>query len=341
MPNTILLKRSATANATPSPASLTLGELAINTTDGKLYAKKGDGTVVSIGGGAGDLTRVQADALYQPKLANTTYANQTNIPTIRSVGSYQGDIVQNITGTLGGTGMYKNILNGVVHHPSAPNVPYGYMAGEYFRDVALGQLDSYRMLNTDYREIGLFVKPPGVTFNSAITVRSDLVSMIAGSDLASSTITLSSGVGATYNPPASFTITDQSILNRLQMDARYIKKTDYGVMNLVEGTPVVWNADPMKIAVLRLTNSRQLAFPTGSGLVAGATYTLVVYQNLLNQPCDIQWQDSQTGNGGIFMFPNKTKPALTRSNYGMDVFSFIYDGTHMIGAVQRNFGRGV
>jgi len=51
--NTILHKRSSTASATPSAGSLTVGELAINTADGKLFTKKTNGTVVEIGAGSG------------------------------------------------------------------------------------------------------------------------------------------------------------------------------------------------------------------------------------------------------------------------------------------------
>jgi hypothetical protein len=53
MANTILHKRSSTAGVTPAAGSLTQGELAINTADGKLFTKKANGTVVEIGGGGG------------------------------------------------------------------------------------------------------------------------------------------------------------------------------------------------------------------------------------------------------------------------------------------------
>ena len=48
---TIQLKRSATASAVPTTGQLALGELAINTWDGKLYIKKNNGTdaIVRIG----------------------------------------------------------------------------------------------------------------------------------------------------------------------------------------------------------------------------------------------------------------------------------------------------
>jgi hypothetical protein len=48
MPNTILLKKSSTANATPTAGQLTAGELAINVADGRLFAKNSAGTVVNL-----------------------------------------------------------------------------------------------------------------------------------------------------------------------------------------------------------------------------------------------------------------------------------------------------
>jgi hypothetical protein len=56
MANTIQLRRSATASAVPTTTQLALGELAINTYDGKLYLKKnvsGTETVVEVGAGGG------------------------------------------------------------------------------------------------------------------------------------------------------------------------------------------------------------------------------------------------------------------------------------------------
>ena len=60
MANTIQHKRSATASAIPTAGSLSAGELAINTADGKLYLKKDNASVVQIGGpvDAGALTGI-------------------------------------------------------------------------------------------------------------------------------------------------------------------------------------------------------------------------------------------------------------------------------------------
>jgi len=54
MAQTIKLKRSATAGNTPTTSQLALGELGINTTDGKLFLKKsvsGTESVVEVGSG--------------------------------------------------------------------------------------------------------------------------------------------------------------------------------------------------------------------------------------------------------------------------------------------------
>ena len=56
MAQTIKLKRSATQNSIPTTSALALGEVAINTYDGKMYIKKSVGgteTVVEVGGGGG------------------------------------------------------------------------------------------------------------------------------------------------------------------------------------------------------------------------------------------------------------------------------------------------
>lgn len=69
MPNTIRLKRSATVGKIPLAADLQLGELAVNTNDGKLYLKKDNGAasvvevgpVTSVAGRTGAVTLGVAD----------------------------------------------------------------------------------------------------------------------------------------------------------------------------------------------------------------------------------------------------------------------------------------
>ena len=58
MAQTIKLKRSSVSGNTPSTSDLELGEVAINTYDGKMFIKKNDGSdsIVEIGGSSGTVT---------------------------------------------------------------------------------------------------------------------------------------------------------------------------------------------------------------------------------------------------------------------------------------------
>ena len=70
MANTIRHKRSSTASAIPTSGSLSAGELAINTADGKLFLKKDDNSVVQVGA---------ADAAIDGGFPSDNYSNITTI----------------------------------------------------------------------------------------------------------------------------------------------------------------------------------------------------------------------------------------------------------------------
>ncbi len=77
MAQTIKLKRSSSQGAEPTTSQIALGEVAINTYDGKMYIKKDDGTasIVEIGaGGAGG----GGESVYT-KTTVTATANQTTV----------------------------------------------------------------------------------------------------------------------------------------------------------------------------------------------------------------------------------------------------------------------
>lgn len=51
--NVVKLKRSGAPGLAPTPDQLVLGELAVNTADGKAFLKRSDGTVVEVGNAPG------------------------------------------------------------------------------------------------------------------------------------------------------------------------------------------------------------------------------------------------------------------------------------------------
>lgn len=74
MANTIKIKRSAVSGKVPVVGDLQLGELAVNTFDGKLYTKKDNGTasIVEIGGSSAGVTSFSAGTTgFTPSSATT------------------------------------------------------------------------------------------------------------------------------------------------------------------------------------------------------------------------------------------------------------------------------
>lgn len=110
MANDIKLKRSAVAGKVPTTTDLELGELAVNTYDGKLYLKKdvsGTQTVVEVGGaGGGDVSSSSTSAVDN---AITRFDGTT------------GKLIQNSTVTLDDTGNIANANS--VQFDTTPTVP--------------------------------------------------------------------------------------------------------------------------------------------------------------------------------------------------------------------------
>ena len=76
MTQTVQLKRSATAGAIPSTSDLELGELALNTYDGKAYIKKSVGgteTIVEVGADSSEITAM-AHYLFNASANQTTFS---------------------------------------------------------------------------------------------------------------------------------------------------------------------------------------------------------------------------------------------------------------------------
>lgn len=77
MADRIQLKRSDVPGRVPVSADLAVGELAVNTADGKLFVKLADGSVVQVGGsGGGSVVAIQKSQLFT---ANGTFNRPANI----------------------------------------------------------------------------------------------------------------------------------------------------------------------------------------------------------------------------------------------------------------------
>lgn len=87
MAQTIKIKRSSVPGKVPTTSDLALGELAVNTYDGKAFFKKDDGaeSIVEIGGGGGGATGGGDDQVFieNDQVVTTAYT----IPTGKNASS--------------------------------------------------------------------------------------------------------------------------------------------------------------------------------------------------------------------------------------------------------------
>lgn len=100
MANLIKLKRSAVAGKAPVVGDLELGELALNTHDGLLYAKKsvsGVESIVEIGGGGGGGPIAETAQVIAEDLTLTTGANGFSVGPVEIAATYAVTVPANAT----------------------------------------------------------------------------------------------------------------------------------------------------------------------------------------------------------------------------------------------------
>jgi hypothetical protein len=102
MANKILIKRSSTQGGVPTTAQLDLAELAINTYDGRLFAKTNSGTPAIVDLTRNDPIRVLGDA-------SSTYSYDQN--------TYTSNVTVNLNTVNGNIGSFGGKVNGVLTVP--------------------------------------------------------------------------------------------------------------------------------------------------------------------------------------------------------------------------------
>ena len=132
MAQTIKLKRSATQGTVPSTGQLELGEVAINTYDGKMYIKKDDGTqsIVQIGV-ADPTTSVYTKYIYTATSAQTTFSGSDDNSATLSYSPGYVDVYLNGVKLIDGTEYTATNRTSIVLAASASS-------GDIVQIVAMG-----------------------------------------------------------------------------------------------------------------------------------------------------------------------------------------------------------
>jgi hypothetical protein len=96
---------------------------------------------------------------------------------------------------------------------------------------------------------------------------------------------------------------------------------------LTDGASIAWNLNTQQAGIVTLGGNRTLANPTN--MQAGSTYTLIVKQDATG---------SRTlAYGSNYKWPGGTTPTLTAGANGVDILTFISDGSKMYGVAAANF----
>lgn len=149
---TIITKNSSTASAVPAAGDLVAGELAVNTTDKKLYTKDSGGTVVKVVGSLGN-QETTAVAITGGSIANITQTNGTINNTVIGASTAQtvrgttvtattgfiGDLTGNVTGNI--TGNVTGAVTGNVTGNLTGNVTASSGSSSFNNVTINGTLD--------------------------------------------------------------------------------------------------------------------------------------------------------------------------------------------------------
>jgi hypothetical protein len=103
MANTIKLKRSSVAGKVPTTSDLSLGELGLNTYDGKLYAKKsvsGTESIVEIGAGAASSPIVQPAYVISENVTLAANRHGLSLTSVEIASGYSVEVPSGATWTI-------------------------------------------------------------------------------------------------------------------------------------------------------------------------------------------------------------------------------------------------
>lgn len=148
MANRLILKKSSVAAKVPLAADLSVGELAVNLVDQKLYSKKADGTVVLVGSGLGGAGDVQGpasstdNAIARFDLA-TGKIIQNSSATIDDSGNLSAT-----TNSATGTGANKMPVGTTAQRPASPQ------SGMYRMNSTTGEPEWYDSSSTTWIPFG-------------------------------------------------------------------------------------------------------------------------------------------------------------------------------------------
>lgn len=251
MANTIKIRRSAVGNAVPTTGQLALGELAVNTFDGRLFLKKDDGFTTSI-----------VEIGYVKFLGNLT-DTFIDEPANNQVLTYNSGLGKWVNQTpTGGTGQKYTYSSGA---PSSP------VAGDEWLDSDVGILYTY--VNDGNSSAWVELGAPGIASATASTVALSVIDIDGGTDIGAALadadlFIVDDGGSGTNRKAAATRITDYTF-GKVSGD---ITITSAGVATIAANAVVTADIAANAVTYAKIQNlsagDRLLGrFDTGAGVV--------------------------------------------------------------------------
>jgi hypothetical protein len=318
MANTILHKRSSTSNSVPTSGQMTLGELALNTTDGRIYMKTPTGIVeVSYRD-----SRVRA-AISTSGWSNLSYDNTTGVISISAPST---------TNVTEGTNKYytdarvKDYLSGGTFNgdiiPATDNVYSLGSASKMWRDVYVGPGSLYVNGQKVLEESsGNIVVSADINQNLVLATTGDgnveLDPQGTGSILLKGPVQVQAG--------SSVISSDGNAIqfgNQVAVDSITSKSTNTDLTLTAAGTGKVLVNDNMTVAN-NLIVSGNLTI-NGTTTTINAT-TLSVADNIIDLNSNVT--GSPTSNAGIRVVRGDESATQLRWNETTDAWQYTADGS--------------
>jgi hypothetical protein len=305
MANTVKVKRSATPSKVPTTTDLQLGEIAVNTYDGKMYIKKDNGTasVVEIGGTAG------SGDVVGPSSATDNAVARFDTTT--------GKLIQNSVVTVSDTGA----VTGVIEENFTPVTPPTYLEGKVFYDtdaktlayyndnsqmtVNIGQEQIVRVRNQTGATIsdGTVVYVNGATGNTP-TIAKAIATSFATSDIIGVTTTSIANNGFGY-------VTINGLVNGLNTsafaegNAVFLSATTAGTYTTTEPTRPNYS---IQVGIILRAN------PSNGTLLVSTQFISTEAQHIIGTLAVNQGGTGQTSyTDGQLLIGNTTGNTLTKS----------------------------
>lgn len=290
MAQTIQLKRSSTSGATPSAGSLSAGELAVNTADGKVFLKKANGNVVGL-----------TDGL-QTSLANITHANSTLISGTNWV---RGDVQVYTSGSY-----TKKQYNGFYSTANGAE-PASFQVGLACLTTSTNALHDEHFLEVS--ESGVFLGSSDLTVNSLSQLyaqRDNIQITFAPGDTHPNQRTqlsmLSGSIGDLTGNSSSTSLTSQNLDD--QVGIQLANNGTHALATLLMPTTLtlLYGANSILTrgyADSRYLTSTQTITNTFNGRSGNVTLTANDVTSVVDANYIQVWKDTQTTAGILTQFP--------------------------------------